>query len=344
MKKDHPGWGVAFSREDIDTAKRKNGLLSMELELSRECNLRCIYCYADSGDALADELNHEEIISAIDQAVALGARKIVVLGGGEPLCYPRILDVLAYLRDKKVESELFTNGMLITSDLARQFKELGVRPVVKMNSLRPEVQDVLAGQKGAFAKIRRGLDALLAAGYPADGLPLGAQTVMCRHNYDELPAMWIWLRERNIIPYFEILTLQGRARRHPDLELTPQELRRVFEQLRRLDAEHFGHTWEPHPAVAAFCCDRHEYSCTVSVTGDIYPCPGVNLSVGNLRTAPLAEILSSSPVIRDLRDIRATIKGACAGCDLKSECYGCRGMAYQTTGDYLTADPLCWRA
>ena len=315
----------------------------MELELSRECNLRCIYCYAESGNIIPDELSYEEILSAIDQGVELGARKIVVLGGGEPLCYPRIFDVLNYLHDKKIDIELFTNGMLITRETAQTFVRLGIKPVIKMNSFRPEVQDILAGQKGAFKAIRNGLTQLMEAGYPTKDLPLGAQTVICRHNLEELPAMWIWLREHGIIPYFEMLTLQGRARRHPDLELSPEELEGIFKSLADIDAQRFGNFWEPHPAVAAFCCDRHEYSCTVSVTGDVFPCPGVDIPAGNIRQTFLSDILRTSPLIHDLRNIRTNIKGICAQCDLKAQCYGCRGMAYQATGDYLAADPLCWR-
>jgi len=338
-----PGWGSSFSRADIDACRENNELLTMEIELSRECNLRCIYCYADSGDRISNELSHEEILSAIDQGIELGARKIVVLGGGEPLCYPKIFDVLKYLHSNNVEIELFTNGILITREAAQTFIRLGVKPVIKMNSLRPDVQDILAGKKGAFASIRNGLTQLMEAGYPTKDLPLGAQTVICRHNLEELPAMWIWLREHGIIPYFEMLTLQGRARRHPDLELSPEELERIFKSLADIDAQRFGNFWEPHPAVAAFCCDRHEYSCTVSVTGDVFPCPGVDIPAGNIRQTPLSDILRTSPLIHDLRNIRTNIKGICAQCDLRAQCYGCRGMAYQATGDYLAADPLCWR-
>lgn len=315
----------------------------MELELSRECNLRCIYCYAESGDQIANELSYEEILSCIDQGIELGARKIIVLGGGEPLCYPKIFDVLNYIHFKKVEIELFTNGTLITKEAAQTFIRLGVKPVIKMNSLRPEAQDILAGKKGAFSAIRDGLLQLMEAGYPTQDLPMGAQTVICRHNMEELPAMWIWLREHGIIPYFEMLTLQGRARRHPGLELSNEELEHIFHTLAEIDARQFGYFWEPHPSVAAFCCDRHEYSCTVSVTGDIFPCPGVDIPAGNIRHTPLSDILRTSPLIHDLRNIRTTIKGICAQCDLKAQCYGCRGMAYQATGDYLAADPLCWR-
>lgn len=338
-----PGWGSGFSRDDIAAARERGGLLSMELELSRVCNLRCIYCYADSGVRLADELTLEQILDVAEQGAALGARRIVVLGGGEPLAYPHLERVLEHLHGLGVEIELFTNATLLTPELAARFAALGVRPVIKMNSMRAEVQDRLAGCAGTFAAIREGLDILRAAGYPGPDLPLGAQTIICRDNLGELSELWTWLRERDIIPYFEMITLQGRAADNRDLEVTPGELHGLFVELSRIDREHFGRDWEPHPSVAAFSCDRHEYSCTVTAVGDVLPCPGVDIPVGNIRTAPLADILAASPVVRDLRRIRETIKGECAQCDLRCTCYGCRGMAYQATGDYLAPDPLCWR-
>ena len=46
----------------------------MDLELTKRCNLRCIYCYADGGAANKDELTLQEIIDAVAQAKALGAK------------------------------------------------------------------------------------------------------------------------------------------------------------------------------------------------------------------------------------------------------------------------------
>ena len=37
------------------------------------------------------------------------------------------------------------------------------------------------------------------------------------------------------------------------------------------------------------------------------------------------------------------MKGPCASCEENASCYGCRGAAYQWTGDYLASDPCCWR-
>ena len=48
-------------------------------------------------------------------------------------------------------------------------------------------------------------------------------------------------------------------------------------------------------------------------------------------------------LLKDLKDHRNTIKGPCGTCEKADHCYGCRGAAYQMTGDYLASDPLCWR-
>ena len=94
--------GLEFSSAEIDHAARSGGLLSIELELSRACNLHCVYCYANAGSKDGNELSLEEVMDAIEQARALGARKVVVLGGGEPLLYPEIRRVLDYLSEKRL--------------------------------------------------------------------------------------------------------------------------------------------------------------------------------------------------------------------------------------------------
>ncbi|PLX50964.1 MAG: radical SAM/SPASM domain-containing protein [Desulfobulbaceae bacterium] len=335
-------WGLEFSPEEIARCKADKGLLSLELELSRLCNLRCIYCYASSGQALADELSLSEISTVIDQAADLGAKKIIILGGGEPLLYPHLLTVIDYIRSRHLAVDLFTNATLINPAMAEALYQRQVAISMKMNSRRPEVQDALAAKPGTFQAIAAGLSALQAAGYPDDNHTLGIETIICGHNYEELPDLWRWARRRNIIPYFEVLTSQGRALAHDDLEVAPAALKRLFEELAAIDYREFGHSWTPRPPLAGSHCARHEYSCTITAIGDVQPCPGVSIATGNIRHAPLAEILHSSHVIKELRNIRQTIKGQCGQCRHGDFCYGCRGNAFQVTGDHLAADPTCW--
>lgn len=333
---------MEFSPAEIAEAKKNNGLLSLELELSRHCNLHCIYCYASSGQALEDELSLEEIYDVIDQAVALGTKKIIVIGGGEPLIYPHIFEVLEYIRGKKLSTDVFTNGQSLDDSMARRLYRLGVGVVLKMNSRKAEVQDYLGGKKGTFTAIEKGLAALKSAGYPDRTHSLGIETIICRQNYNELPELWRWARGEGIVPYVEAMTMQGRAIEHKELEVSTAEIREMFEELSRIDRDEFLCNWQPHPPLVASQCARHEYSCTVTANGEVHPCPGVNISVGTIRQNSLREILSSSPVIQDLRNIRARIKGECRTCEKLDYCYGCRGHAYQVTGDYLAEDQLCW--
>ncbi|MGB3223332.1 MAG: radical SAM protein [Desulforhopalus sp.] len=334
--------GMEFSPGEIAVSRKNNGLLSLELELSRLCNLRCIYCYASSGVALENELTLDEIFNVIDQARGLGAKKIIVLGGGEPLVYPHIMEVIEYIREKNLIVDLFTNGLALTSEVAEKLYALGVGVVLKMNSLKPEVQDYLGGKAGTLAGINKALAALQDAGYPDEEHSLGVETIICRPNYEELPELWRWARKEGIVPYVEAMTMQGRATEHQDLEVSAAEVKALFEELSRIDREEFLCSWHPHPPLVASQCARHEYSCTVTAIGEVNPCPGVSVSVGNIREKGLADILRESPVIEDLRNIRTQVKGQCRECELIDHCYGCRGHAYQVTGDYLAEDPLCW--
>jgi len=335
-------WGSNFTPEEIAATRQRKGLLSMELELSRECNLRCVYCYASSGKKLSNELTREEIASALDQAIGLGARRIIVIGGGEPLLYPGVMEIMRDLRGRGIIVDLFTNGTLITPALARELAAMGISPVVKLNSMREEVQDTLAAVPGTFRAIQQGLRNLMDAGYPREDAPLGVETIICRQNIDELPGMWVWARERGIVPYFEMITFQGRAKKQLNLNVSSDELLALFRELSRIDRERYGLVWEPHPPIAALSCNRHEYSCTLNAQGYIQPCVGVDLFIGNIRHAPLAEILATSPIMATMRDLRGHIKGVCRSCEQAQECYGCRGLAYHVTGDFLAADPLCW--
>lgn len=88
---------------------------------------------------------------------------------------------------------------------------------------------------------------------------------------------------------------------------------------------------------------RHAFSCLVSRQGDVMPCVGLDIAIGNVRDQALREIIKDSEVLEDLRDHSRTIRGPCASCEEAERCYGCRGAAYRLTGDYLASDPLCWK-
>ena len=335
-------YNLEFTEKEIREAAAADRLLSMEIEFSRVCNFRCSYCYVADKSECADELSRLEIKDVILQAKALGARKIIILGG-EPSIYPHLVEMLCFLSAEGLEIEMFTNGTGIDDDLAEVLARERVRVVLKMNSRDAELQDRLAGKKGAFQIISNALATLQRAGYPSEGLFLAISTVICKQNIDELPAMWKWLRQERIEPYFEVITPQANAIENSWLTVDSAELKALFTRLSAIDQQQFDRHWEPQPPLVGNKCMRHQVSCVVTATGDVMPCVGVTIALDNIRNAPLADILKNSEVVNNLKNYREMIKGECRNCEKADECYGCRGAAYQLTGDYLASDPTCWR-
>lgn len=340
-------FGSEFSAEEIAQTKAAHGLLTMEVEVGTACNFRCKYCYvgdgSPAGTGKTPELSPEEIRGVIAQAQALGARKIILLGG-EPMIYDFTPELCEWIRGRDLAVEMFTNGTNMTPAMASRLFKLGVHVVLKWHTSDHQIQNWLAGVPGAADIMAEAYRNLRAAGYPSSAAKMALSTVICRQNIAELPGLWQWMRAEGIEPYFEMITPQGRARKS-GVELSPDvaEIRQLFETIREIDRVQYGRTWEAQPPLVGNTCLRHSFSCLVAASGDVMPCVGVSLPVGNVRERPLADILADSEVIADLRDHEHTIQGACGVCDKAATCYGCRGAAYQLTGNYLGSDPLCWR-
>ncbi|MDA8430426.1 MAG: radical SAM protein [Geobacteraceae bacterium] len=335
-------YGSEFTAQEISDAVRDGRLLSMEIEFNQSCNFKCLYCYALDRAKRPEELTQDEFIGVINQARELGARKIIILGG-EPMLYPHIMEMIGHIKSLDMEIELFTNGTNITPAVAQELFDNGVRAVLKMNTFDESLQDTLSGRKGSYIQIQEALKNLKLAGYPSLENPLGVSSIICQQNIHELPRLWQWLRDQNILPYFEIMTPQGGAREHNMLELDSRTLEVFFQEISEIDKIKYDIHWDPKPPLVGGECLRHQYSCAVNSEGFVQSCVGITIPLGNLRQQSLKEILRDSEVVQDLKNYRETIKGPCGECASLETCYGCRGTAYQLTGDYLASDPLCWK-
>jgi radical SAM protein with 4Fe4S-binding SPASM domain len=331
----------------------------ISIEISRRCNLRCIYCYADASPERAEGLSDAELGAVIGEAAALGARLVSIVGGGEPLLRESLLADDASCIDQAnargCYCTLYTNGTLVDARAARWLFARDVSVVGKLNSLDDAAQDELCALPGSAGRIRRGIDALLAAGLAhASPSRLGLETIICQRNYDEIPELWCWMRDRNIVPEVEIPTAQGRAKLNgkslyfPPKE-APQRYRELFEELLRIDQQRYGFDWIPHPPFVAQSCQLYHTNCYVNDRGAVQPCAGVDREYGQLRVGsrraegrPLAAIVRSD-AFRKLRHVEQHLAAPCRDCELLHCCYGCRGAAWNLTGDEFAADPVCWR-
>ncbi len=81
----------------------------------------------------------------------------------------------------------------------------------------------------------------------------------------------------------------------------------------------------------------------VQCNGEVNPCMLLQVKLGNIREQSIISIWQNSPILAELRQ-RELLKGECRDCSYKVTCSGCRGRAYEETGDIMAADLGCWLA
>lgn len=240
---------------------------------------------------------------------------------------------------------MFTNGTLVTKEVAKKLFDLNVFIIPKLNSFIPRVQDYLAGAKGAYQKMRRGLENLMNAGFnKTEPSRLSLESIICRKNYKEIPDIFRFCRKNNIIPYIELVTFKGRAKENTDLAITREEAKKLFYDILKIDREEFGFDWIPIPPIIATTCRKLLYNMYIDCQGNVKPCVAVDVYAGNVRSKSLKEMLESR-LIQSTRNVRRNLKGKCRDCEHNLSglcCGGCRGNTYNLTGDLFAEDPICW--
>lgn len=83
------------------------------ITLTRQCNLRCNFCYAKKTKYKKDDTIKYEDLQKIVDFCSDAKVKYFVFTGGEPTLYPRLLDILKYIQKHKIIPAITTNGILL---------------------------------------------------------------------------------------------------------------------------------------------------------------------------------------------------------------------------------------
>jgi len=143
---------------------------------SMRCNLHCLGCYAGNYPQ-KDKLSYDVIDQILKDAKEMGIY-FVTVSGGEPFFREDILDLFASHND--IYFQVFTNGTLIDSALAKKISQLGnIVPVISCEGFEEET-DHRRG-KGTFQKTCQAMDNLKKA-----GVIYGFSTVPASYNYSTL--------------------------------------------------------------------------------------------------------------------------------------------------------------
>jgi MoaA/NifB/PqqE/SkfB family radical SAM enzyme len=129
-------------------------------EVTDHCNASCIMCPRDEHEHGREHgiMNQAMYEKSIDEVAALGAKKVVLTGFGEPMLDKRLEDKVAYAKQKGLSTYFITNGSALTGKRAAKLLEAGLEMRVSFYGMRKETYNAVM-QGLDFQKTR---DALLA--------------------------------------------------------------------------------------------------------------------------------------------------------------------------------------
>ena len=116
--------------------------MQLQLENINVCNARCVFCPYTKMERKHTRMPMDLHRSIVDQAASIPLiDHITVTGLGEPLLDPELVEKIAYTRKavgKNVYLDVYTNGHLLTADLARQLSKAGLTLLyISMNAIDP---------------------------------------------------------------------------------------------------------------------------------------------------------------------------------------------------------------
>ena len=110
-----------FSERLYEKVAVKRIPINGSFELTFHCNLRCVHCYCnlplDEQGTTDKELSTSEVFDIFDQITDAGCLWLL-LTGGECLLRKDFFHIWAYAKKKGLLPTLFTNGTLITREIA----------------------------------------------------------------------------------------------------------------------------------------------------------------------------------------------------------------------------------
>ncbi len=264
-----------------------------------------------------------------------------------------------------------SNGTLITEDIASEMREVPVsRVAVSLDFPTPGLQDNFRGKSGAFEAAVAGIENCQKA-----GIEVQINSTITKLNVSYLNDLVDLVIRTGAVAFHPFLLVPtGRGKNLRPVELSPQEyestLNWIYDKQVELgdklffkptDAPHYlrvlsqrrehGPKSETPVRVAPAAGQRPLHAvtrgclagigfCFVSYRGDVQGCGYLDVRAGKVTENSFGEIWRDSQLFRELRNI-ANLKGKCGRCEYKRVCGGCRARAYESSGDYLQAEPYC---
>lgn len=364
--------GITETMDSLRYGSEKHKRPVVVWNMTRSCNLKCVHCYSSSRNIrYSNELTTDEGKELISDLAHFGS-PVLLFSGGEPLTRKDLPELAEFAVDQGMRVVISTNGTLLTKEMAKNLKKIGVSYVGVSIDGMEKTHDSFRGVKGAFDMTMNGIRICRD-----EGIKVGLRVTMNRKNFADIPALFELIEKENIPrACFYHLVYSGRGSRLVDDDLSQDEKRLVLDIIMDKAMDLFkrgkpkeilsvdNHADGPYvymrllednperatEAMSLLMVNEGNSSGSgigcVSWDGEVYPDQfWRGVSFGNVRERPFSEIWmdTSNELMFRLKDKKRYVKGRCAMCRWLDICGGnFRARAEAVTGDIWAPDPACY--
>jgi MoaA/NifB/PqqE/SkfB family radical SAM enzyme len=269
-----------FLIEDVDREVRRTHLLYVSLETCTTCNHRCPFCPVSVSPREREIMSQELFESIADQIVEVGGRSVVVFlsNYNEPTIDPLFEERVQALFARSLPVSLLTNASNLAPDRAARLEAAGRFRYVGINlpTLDPERYEQLHGTRD-LARVLANIDALQAHSLSEETaiVVLGDEDEAHRRDVEQI-------RARFEPKGWEIRPFKIRSRPGSGTYVPGPPPKKKLHGCELMGSRPFEHLHVTATARAVLCCQ------------DYYE----NLTVGDLKTQTVAEILGGETMAR----------------------------------------------
>jgi len=213
--------------------------ITLQFELTGQCNLTCKHCYNRSGDSDRKTLmTPEKWMELSRQIVNDGGIFQCIISGGEPLLLgDKLFDIMDILHDDGTSFVVITNALLLTKEKVRRFTKYRYFWFqISIDGATAEVHDEFRGVKGSYDKAVHGALEVSDAGIP---LVIAHSVTPQNLNQVEDTVNLAYNLGANSIILGEVLP-SGRAYNNEEILLTREERNSLYGQIEELGKKYQG--------------------------------------------------------------------------------------------------------
>jgi radical SAM protein with 4Fe4S-binding SPASM domain len=305
--------------------ERENGFpMRVMLSLTERCPLKCGHCYlADHG--ATDELSFGEIERLFDELTELGVFHLS-LTGGEPGMRPDLPAIVEAAWKRRFLVSLKTSASLFERSDVERLREVGLSALhVSLYHDVAAEHDRFVGMQGAWQRAVNALEGFRRL----KGISILASVLMDWNESAVVPLV----RMARLNDW--TITVDPKVHRVNDGDDRSVRLRSVGP---RLEAAMRGvpdsRRRAPAPEPDQSICNAGTSSVYITSSGDVWLCPVIPVSIGNIRERQLGEIWEGSSFRKEIAALVWSDTETCMTCENNGFCERCPGEAYLEHGEF----------